>query len=113
VEEVDAEDEVESAQVDVDAGDGVLVACDGDGHVARNPSAPKAIPIDHGDPQLVAAKRGEAESGHHGALQKIMGGAGVEESQEARALEHHGHDHRVLRTDAHECMERPRMQWPQ
>jgi hypothetical protein len=35
-----------------------------------------------------------------------MGGAGVEESQEARALEHHGHDHRVLRTDAHECMKR-------
>jgi hypothetical protein len=74
--------------------------------VAHNPSAQKVIPIGHDDPQLVAAERGEAESGHRGALQKIMGGAGVEESQEARALEHHGHDHHVLHTNAHECMER-------
>jgi hypothetical protein len=46
--------------------------------VTRSWSPPSVIPIGHGDPQLVAPERGEAESGHRGALQKIMGGAGVE-----------------------------------
>ena len=40
-----------------------------------------------------------------GPLQEIIGGAGVEQGQEACPLEHHGHDHRVVRPNARKCME--------
>jgi hypothetical protein len=53
--EVDAEDEIEAAQVDVDTSDGVVVAGDRDGHVASDLDAAKAVTVDHRDPELLAA----------------------------------------------------------
>jgi hypothetical protein len=51
--EVDAEDEVEAAQVDADARDGVGRACDGDLHATGDPGARQAVVVGHRDPELV------------------------------------------------------------
>lgn len=103
--EIDTDDKIEVAQVDADTSDVILVTGNGDGHVASNPSATKAINIGHREPELLTTKRCQTETSHRSPLQEIVGGAGVEQGQEARLLEHHGHDHHVVHPNAHKCMD--------
>ena len=55
--EVDAEDEVEAAQVNVGACDGEVLVADNDGHVSCEPMAAEAVAISDGDLQLLPACR--------------------------------------------------------
>jgi hypothetical protein len=52
--EVDAEDEVESAQVDADACEGVECACDRDIHVTGDLGTRQMVVVGHRDLELVA-----------------------------------------------------------
>jgi hypothetical protein len=55
--EVNAEDEVEAAQVDPDTRDGVGRARDGDLHALGDAGARQAVAVGHRDPKLVASRQ--------------------------------------------------------
>ena len=54
--EVDAEDEVEAAQVDAGACDGEVLVADGERHVLRQSMAPKAVAVGHRDSEMISAR---------------------------------------------------------
>jgi hypothetical protein len=69
--EVDAEDEVEAAQVDADACDGVGRACNRVLHASGDPDARQAVAVGHGNPELVASQSRETEALQGGPWMKL------------------------------------------
>ena len=55
--EVEAEDEVVAAQVDVDAVDGEVLVADEDGDLPSHTLARKAVPVGDGDAELLGSRR--------------------------------------------------------
>jgi hypothetical protein len=98
--EVDAEDEVEAAECEADAGDGEGRPEDVDGHVACKAFTRHALAVGHRNAKLVAPLRSESKAPHGRALEERVGGAGVQEGEEARALDRHGQEHSLVRPDA-------------
>jgi hypothetical protein len=74
---VDADDDVEAAQVEADAGDGEGLACDADGNVASDALARQAIAIGDGDTEVLAPLRDEPQATHGGSRDEVMRGARV------------------------------------
>ena len=88
-EEVHAEDEVEAAQREPDTGDGEGLAADDDGDVAGDPLARDMVAVGDRDVELFAPLWSEPQAAHGRALEEGVGGADVQQGEEALALDRH------------------------
>ena len=86
LQEVDAEDEVEAAQVEANACDGEVLGPDADGDVSGDALTTQVITVGDGDAELRPPDGRKPQAVHSCVQEEVVGGAGIEKGQEVLPL---------------------------